>query len=279
MLRYIRGLSVRPSFYAPYNDITFIVEDISSENFYTRLFRRLLGDSLRFRRVMGVGGKEAVLDRFMGIGALRKERSEFYLVDGDFDEMIGRQLPVDSRFYRLPRYDIESFLIDAEAIARVAEEQNPRLNWQAYQRRMDLEQWNRNLVQSIKKLIACFILLHTLGQSPEGGHRINMFVSGDDVLPDKQEIDKYVRNCYLQTELPEIEFVRRREVILEKMGSTVEEQLRWVSGKRIILPMLTRMLKRETRQNISVESLRFRLISYCNLDGLAELRQKIQSLA
>jgi DNA-binding Lrp family transcriptional regulator len=60
---------------------------------------------------MGVGGKEEVIRRFEErIGQLN-EREEFYLVDGDFDELLNREVPSDRAFFSLSRYDIESFLL------------------------------------------------------------------------------------------------------------------------------------------------------------------------
>ena len=84
MLRYSdEGLAARPAFFAPYNDITIIVEDTGKENFYTQVLKSLLGSKLRIYQVLGVGGKDQVIQR------LEKHISdslprEFYLV-GDFD--------------------------------------------------------------------------------------------------------------------------------------------------------------------------------------------------
>ena len=59
MLRYSdQGLSARPIFFSPYNDITIIVEDVGKEHFYTEVFKRLLQEDLRIAQVLGVGGKE-----------------------------------------------------------------------------------------------------------------------------------------------------------------------------------------------------------------------------
>ena len=278
MLSYIRGLSVRPAFYAPYNEITFIVEDNTSENFYTKLFQCLWGDSVRFRRVIGVGGKEEVLRRFNSQTHVQQKRIEFYLMDGDFDELIGRPVPSHDRLYRLPRYDIESFLIEPVAIAKVAEEQNPRKSWEYYYQHMDLNQWQRELVELINKLIACLVLLHTLGIPPRGGKGVEMFELDNRCLPDKKRIDEYIDSCWPETALSEGEFNRRLSSLITRMGTSFSERTRWISGKNILLPLIARILKEETKRNISLESLRFRLVPYCELGDLSDLKRRVLSL-
>ena len=139
-----RGLSARVRFYSPFNDITIVVEDINSENFYTKLFKCLLGTQLKVGRVIGIGGKEQVLQRFQQSKDVSQTIAEFYLVDGDFDELIGRALPDDHRLYRLPRYDIESYLVEPYAIAMIAEEQHPRQTSDYYLGQMNFNEWQEN---------------------------------------------------------------------------------------------------------------------------------------
>ena len=65
MLRYSNAaLAVRPRFFAPYNEITIIVEDAAGENLYTQIMKRLLGDVVSVGRVLGLGGKTQVVSRY-----------------------------------------------------------------------------------------------------------------------------------------------------------------------------------------------------------------------
>ena len=274
-----RGLSTRAAFYAAYNDVTIIVEDTTLENSYTRLFRRLLQDELVITRVLGVGGKEQVLHRFQERKANQSNR-EFYLLDGDFDALIGRSVPCHAHLYRLSRYDIESFLVDFEAIALVAEEQNPRHDAQSYLKKLDITAWQEDLLNSVPRLIACLVLLHSVGVgSVKGGSNIERFVSGNKSLPDIAKIEDFIRrNRDEQNHFDDDDFDRRLEAILRRMGESCTCLLRWVSGKEIVFPLLIRMLRRHTGHNISLDSLRFRLIGYCRLDALSELRERILRL-
>ena len=103
MLRYSdRALSIRPRFFYPYNDVTFIVEDLDDEQFYTNLFQCLFAGELRVGRVLGLGGKAAVIQRFKERSTIPGRTNEFLVVDGDFDELLGVSVTSDVRLYRLP---------------------------------------------------------------------------------------------------------------------------------------------------------------------------------
>ena len=271
-----RGLHTRARFYAPYNAITIVVEDTSLERFYTKLLNRLTGDRMRVRTVIGVGGKDQVLRRYEKSTHQLQERVEFYLIDGDFDDLLEVTLPKDYRLYRLPRYDIESFLVDPTAISAIAEEQNPRQSAEHYRCLLNFEQWQIQLVDDIQPLIACYVVLQELKIGSPQGRNIERFVLGSGNLPDTNKIRDFVRqNRSTQDILSEQEFDQKLEAILPKMGKCVRERLRWVSGKDILLPLVVRYLKRETGTNVSLDSLRFRLAGYCDFDDLLELRERL----
>ena len=170
-----RGLHTRVRFYTPYNGITIVVEDTSLEAFYTKLINRLIGDSMRVRRVIGVGGKDQVLRRYEKSAHELGEWIEFYLIDGDFDELLEVTLPKDCRLYRLPRYDIESFLVDPTAISAIAEEQKPSQSAEHYRRQLDFERWQIQLVDDIQPLIGCYVVLQELRVSSTQGRSIERF--------------------------------------------------------------------------------------------------------
>lgn len=244
------------------------------EHFYTKLFQHLFGNRIDIRRVTGVGGKHQVLERFDQLRNNPKNTKEFYLVDGDFDELIGVSIPSHFRLYRLPRYDIENFLVEPKAVAAVAQEQHPKLGTDHYLKKLDFQRWQDSLAKRICRLIACHALLQTLKCSPRGaGSSILRFTSGNDNLPNEDEISRYINDhCNGQSELTTDEFDRELQDLVGRMGTSSAQILRWASGKKVILPLIICFLKSETSQNISLDSLRFRLVGFCRLDGLSELR-------
>ena len=81
--------ATRVLFFAPYNDVTIVVEDSTQENFYTMLMQRLFGDTIRIGKVVGVGGKPQVLERLSRKVSEDRLGNEFYLIDGDLDQVDG----------------------------------------------------------------------------------------------------------------------------------------------------------------------------------------------
>ena len=280
VLRYTkRGLSARVKFYSPYNGIAIIVEDVGLENFYTVLFNRLLGDEPKIGRVLGVGGKEQVLERYRRLNNTGEGNYEFYLVDGDFDELIGQTLPYDDRFYQLNNYDIENYLVESTAIVNVAEEQNPKHSAAYYKRRLDAETWKVQLAARVERLIACFAVLHKLRLVPESRAHIERFMSGHDDLPDSTKITAFIdESSNAQQKVCAIEFDELLNCMEIKMRGDGSEKLRWVSGKNILLPLVVRQLRNHTGTNITLISLRFRLMKHCQFPGLADLKQRVQGI-
>lgn len=282
MLEYSpRALATRPIFYDSYNDITIIVEDFDDENFYTHLFQRLLGNSLRIGKVLGVGGKSQVIERFNARASERKtETREFYLVDGDFDELLGLSAPKDVCFYRLPRYDIESFLVEESAVCQIAQEQRPKRNAEWYRSAMGFNDWKNQMAELAMRYVACFALCQQCDiEDHKGSQNIERFTPGNEHLPDSTKIETFINEVKTgQSAMESSAFDSRIEEMIQTMGNSDEERFRWISGKLIVLPLLGRLLKTYTRRNIAQDSLRFRLIGYCELESLGVLKKVILDL-
>lgn len=274
-----RALQARVQFYAPYNRITVIVEDTKLENFYTRLLTRLIGDNSPIRRVIGVGGKSQVLQRHLESSQRTRTTIEFYVVDGDFDELLDIVLPIDCCLYRLPRYDIESFLVDPMAISIIAEEQNPQHPAEYYLHELNFDRWLRRLLDDVQLLIACHVVMNQLSISSTHIRKIERFVPGNGFQPSVKSIKELVRQAAIDQEvLSEQEFNQRMKNVIHKMGTSIRERVRWISGKDILLPLIIRYLKSETGTNVSLDSLRFRLAVHCEFDELIELKERLLTL-
>ena len=273
------ALAVRPQFFAPYNDITIVVEDTAGEGLYTQIIKRLLGDRVAIHSVLGVGGKTQVLRRFEN-NESASSRVEFYIVDGDFDELIGRRGPSDRSFYRLSRYDIESFLVEELAICIVAEEEQPSKNLEEHRNELQIDTWELETVLLWSRLVSCVVLLQGIG---DGELKLDLGVesyrSRDDVVPDQSKIESAIaRAVQSQSVLSQETCERHLEAIAARLGESHSERLRWVSGKDVLIPLAIRLLRRHTGRNFRTESLSFRLAKHCEFRELEELRQRILSV-
>ena len=282
MLRYSdRGLSARPTFFSPYNDITIIVEDADKEYFYTEVFRRLFQEDLTITRVLGVGGKNEVLARMATLGDGSLAKPEFYVVDGDFDELISKPYPDSPLLYRLRRYDIESYLVEETAICTVAQEQSPNSSIAEFKGILRLDQWVAEVLEASVTLAACAALLQELdNREIRFPQAIEQYIGSDPIVPDASTIQYCIGwVASEQTSVDPEEFRNLLEDMIQRIGISYPEQIRWISGKHILIPLVIRLLKLKTKGNLRKESLCFRLAKLCEFPGLIELKDRILAVA
>lgn len=282
MLRYSdEGLAARPAFFAPYHDVIIIVEDEGKENFYTELINRLLRGKLSNTQVLGVGGKRQVLERFEGREGNPHVWREFYLVDGDFDDLLGRQSPNSHIFYRLRRYDIESYLVEEAAVCTVAEEERPSSTAIEYRGLLQVDPWMTEVIDISIRLAACTALLQELGEPQVGiSQSIERYVNENAILPDRASIESNIEQIRTSQSVVEPqEFDKLFDQMIDRMGKSSLERIRWVSGKDILIPLLIRLLRQHTRSSLKKESLCFRLARNCEFPELTALRDRILAMA
>ena len=282
MLNYsAQAFDIRPTFFASLCDITIIVEDFGKEQFYSEVINRLLQGEKTVIRVLGMGGKTQVLARFAEREKSQDSWRELYLVDGDFDELLGLDITDSTHIFRLDRYDIESYLVEELAVCTIAAEERPRQTTVQFQSTLQIQTWIEEVVDISSRLAACAALLQELGEEQTGiSTNIERYVSRHHHLPDKSTIDCYIAQVRASvTALDPQEFDACLQQMMDRMGSSTQERLRWISGKDVLLPLLIRLLRRHTSRNIPKESLCFRLAKNCNFPELEELRARILAAA
>jgi hypothetical protein len=123
--RSLEALAALDIFYDEFNDVHFFVEDEDQENLYEVILRRMFPE-LRIARVFPLGGKQAVLDHDPQVDAEVTKPRSVYLVDKDFDDLLGAKIQKPMLFY-LERYCIENYIAEPDAILEVVVESAPKL--------------------------------------------------------------------------------------------------------------------------------------------------------
>ena len=278
MLRYSEdGLAARPAFFASNNDIIIIVEDEGKENFYNELMKGLFQGHSITTKILGVGGKRQVLTRLDASSKSPNWWQEFYVVDGDFDDLLGNASPRSSHFYRLHRYDIESYLLEEAAICAIAEEESPNYTVAEYKNKLTCDTWIANAIDATVRLAACAALLQELSETHAGiSQSIERYISKDSALPDIATIDSHIGKVRAsQTVVTPQRFDELLEQMIKRMGHLTTDRIRWISGKHILIPLLIRLLRLKISRGLKKESLCFRLARHCEFSGLTELRDCI----
>jgi hypothetical protein len=101
-----------------YNDIEIFVEDTAGHAIWLRLMRNLLPENIAIESVNLMGGKKNVIED------CRRDQNDdgrrrLYIIDADFDFIIGKNKPKLKHLYRLKEYCIENTLLHPKCIARV----------------------------------------------------------------------------------------------------------------------------------------------------------------
>ena len=187
------ALWARRRFFAAYNQITIIVEDEGKEIFYTQLFQRLVGPSVAIHQVLGVGGKPIVNDRFQERNP-KAVPPELFVVDGDFDEILGISHPTSPHFYRLPKYDIEGFLLEENAMCVLAEEQQSAKSAADYAKELRIPEWISDIVDVALRLAAVAALIMKFNIPNDGSFQsITRHAQGNRIVPDAQSVTDYIQ--------------------------------------------------------------------------------------
>ena len=276
----VNALWARRRFFAAYNQITIIVEDEGKENFYTQLFQRLVGPSVAIHQVLGVGGKPKVVDRFQQRNPMAVP-PELFVVDGDFDELLGISHPTSPHFYRLSKYDIEGFLLEEDAMCVLAEEQQSAKSAADYANELGIHQWISDILDVVLRLAAAAALIMKFN-IPNDGHfqSITRHSQGNRIVPDAQSVTDHIQTFKSnQTTLGDEDFEHRLTEMLDAMKALDPNGLRWISGKHILLPLAIKKLNQLSRQQLTTESLAIRLAKQCDFAELDDLRVRIITLA
>lgn len=124
-MRSPEALAALDIFYDEFNDVHFFVEDEDQENLYEVILRRMFPD-LQIARIFPLGGKRAVLDHDPQSIERDTKPQSIYLVDKDFDDLLGVKVQKPGLFY-LDRYCIENYFVDPDAIVEFVVETAPKL--------------------------------------------------------------------------------------------------------------------------------------------------------
>ena len=225
--------------------------------------------------VVGVGGKPQVLQRFQERSGT-SGKAEFYLVDGDFDELLGRSCPDDVYFYRLGRYDIENYLLEEETICIIAEENSPGTTMAEHRALLKIPSWISQVVDRSTRLAACAALIQELGEGYPSIQSVDRFVPEKEVVPDPCKIEVFIAGVKANQATASHEaFDKLLDQMTVRMGTSSADRRRWVSGKHIFIPLVMKLLRQHTKSQQHRESLCFRLAKSCSFSELVELRDRI----
>ncbi len=110
------GLLNRVIFYSDYNDINIFVEDEKKEYIYENIFERMFNNTIKIEKILPMKGKPGVEKAFQEYGSSYNGKPAIYLVDGDFDLIMEKEMILNNNYIYLEKYNIESYYLDKKAV-------------------------------------------------------------------------------------------------------------------------------------------------------------------
>ena len=277
LVRKTSSLSARSAFFEKYNDIDVYVEDASRET--RKLFAKILGKAfgadVALECVFPLGSRREVIaacQMDQGDGGRRR----VYIVDSDIDLCCRRVAPVLKRFYRLPRYCLENFLIEEGAASHVAAWESENLDERQAAEEIRFHEWVRSNATPLRRLFlsyAAVALVHPRIKTVGIGY--GRLLSDDSGVVDPLKVEGVIAELRDEVDLVlgkgafDVEFVRVEND--HKMKSDVDFMLHFVSGKDYLLPLLRLRMNKVVRIQKPLGVLKINLAEFADPAELHDL--------
>jgi len=262
-------------FYTQFNDVSFYVEDTEQEHLYFNILKRLFND-VQFDKIFPLHGKTNLKNHARGNTT---DKSKIYIADIDFEEILETKEELNNVFY-LSKYSIENFLVEKNGLFEIIREKSPKLKDHEIAELFDL---NSNLQQCkfiLSELTCTFIVIqkYSLGKDFFGLNPVRDF--NLDLNPPQ------VRNTFLPTYYSETEHLlksvdgrftlKSKQKEFKSHVRTLSNALKVIPGKYLLNVIKHQLEKAKLLNQISIESLTYKLSKECNLDSLDYLKREIQ---
>ncbi len=263
-------------FYAQFNDVSFYVEDTEQEHLYFNILKRLFAD-IQFEKIFPLNGKTNLKNHALENSG---DNNKVYIADIDFEDILGTKEELDNVFY-LNKYSIENFFIEKEGIFEIIREKNPKLKNDEIEGLIDL---NSNLKQCklmLSELTCTFIVI----QKYELGKEYFRLSPARDF--NLETTPPIVQNTFLPAYFNDVEQLLHKKdgryTLKSKQGEfkshfrSLGSALKNIPGKYLLNVVKYQLEKAGLINQVSLESLTYKLSKECNLDSLHYLRNEIHA--
>jgi len=275
MIRYsprsARAIGLLKSFY---NDIEIFVEDKASPNMHLLICRRVLGEGVKLSSVNPLGGRAAVIEACRLDQAVTS-RKRLYVIDGDLDLIMGRAKPRLKHLYRLRAYCVENLLLGQSAIESVCLQSAPELQPMQVRTALDLANWLAALAQGLVPLFKAYAMTRAIDPTVRTvGTKVHPLCvqQGNHLSLNYPKVFAHIRRLFRQIVLAGRRAkLRHCRPKIEARCSGSLSDLRYVSGRDYILPLLYHRLRAEFEFRGTMEQLKVQLATFYDLGSHTSL--------
>ena len=271
--RSAKALKAKSVFFHQFNDVDIYIEDTEegARKLYAILFQRALGEHIRLETVFPLGGRQSVLNHCVS-DQDAGGRPRLYVLDGDLDLLTGNVPHGHRRLFVLPRYCIENYLIDEQAIVAVLDEEDTVMSKQDLESRLAFNDWVARNETGLFNLFVLYAIAHISCESElTVSFPVNQLVSGADGVVDQTKLCRRMeetRNAVLQC-LSEDEISAFETRISSRCDQANQPKLSYVSGKNYLFPLIIVRMRQITRLRSTHKVIKQRLAMRCDVRELS----------
>ena len=144
-------------FLSDFNEVSIVVEDEHREYEYESIFNRLFSYKLKIINIFPMKGKPGVKKAFEEFGESYNGKPIVYLVDGDFDLIMDKDMVIHPNYIYLDKYNIESYYIDKAATLRFMAGKMKKRQKEIIEQ-IDYDAWEIDTYQKLEKLFINYII-------------------------------------------------------------------------------------------------------------------------
>jgi len=269
------------AFHRQNNDFDVYIEDtaVGYDKIFSSLLSRAISERISLSRVFPLGSRETV------IGAAKHDlscnpqlRRSVFIVDGDLYLMCGEKEELPINVIALPRYCIENFLWDEDAVVSIMDEEDVRHDEEQLRALLDLHGWLNRSRESLQKLFKIFAVAHKLDSgiaTLSRGSRSICASQDGEICANKSEAiyreiyDLLTQNYGLVVVECALQQIEKNIDIDKCFVST------YVSGKDFVLPLILQRIRASTGTKAQNINIKLRLSKKCDVTPLKTTIERI----
>jgi Protein of unknown function (DUF4435) len=263
-------------FYQLYNDFDIYVEDTAEG--YVKIFANLLGRAINSNvtldRVFPLGPRSVVISAARVNLESATSRKAVFLVDGDLHLLSGETEELPNNTIVLPRYCIENFLYDEQALISVLDEEAPNLSVEKIREKFDYSGWLQRSSNPLRKLFIVFATAKHLKSSLKTvGHSYSKFCANNFGEIDCAKASTFAELLFaeLVSVHGELAVTEARSTVLARINGDLCFISTYVSAKDFSLPLLVIRMKSISGTKTSNINLKMRFSKVCSVESLSSV--------
>lgn len=270
-------------FFESYNDFDVYIEDTAPgyDKIFASLLSRDMSRNIALERVFPIGQRREVIKAANERLATPSPRNAVFIIDGDLYLLCGEKESIPANVVTLPRYCIENFLIEENALLDVMDEETHLFSLDRLRTLFDYSGWLGRSRPMLLELFKSFAVSHFLASGiPTVSMGYGSICADGTGEIDPEKVNEIVESLYAQLAdrygAPEVNGAK--SFIESKINGDECFVSTYVSAKDFTLPLLILRAKTLTSSRASNINLKIRISKKATSVGFAQIVSRISEV-